>query len=314
MPKPDNSKIKASASKLSTYKECPLKGHLKYELGYREEEKYYLNRGSLFHEIAAEILLGRFKRKKEYHKLLDDRFNELKEKDTLLSGGQVSEDDLLELLHKAVDEFIASLKTRGEFKILDYQRTEESPPEKAIELRFDIPIVDLETNEKLDKSNLYGIIDEISFSKEYGFSVRDHKLHSERIYGFVLRSDLQLKCYAYAFYYLWREGFFPEIKTLPNVNLGLNSFLINKAKTKVSYKFLNFTLSEQEIKTIPYLLVKYINFTRSKAIIPNIQPSCLYRCSFHNLCNKFQNGEEISSARKVEVNEHLKDIDGEILL
>jgi len=304
---------KASASRLSTFKECSLKGHLKYNLGYPEEEKYYLNRGSIFHEMAEDILLGKFKRKKEYHTLLDEKFKSLQAKGDLLSGGQVTEDDLLILLHKAVDEFILSLKERGGFKILDYIKTidGESIPQKAIELRFDVPIVDLDSGERLGDHNLYGLIDEVSFSKQHGISVRDHKLHSERIYGFVLRSDLQLKCYAYAMYYMWQQGHFPEIKSLPQLTLGLNSFLLNKAKTKVSYKFLYFTITEKEIKAIPFLLQKHVKNMLISPPIPNIQPSCMYRCSLHNLCTKFQNNEDIEPASKISINDYLSEIDGE---
>lgn len=264
------------------------------------EEKYYTVRGNIFHKVMANLVDNKVRKDTWIDSEVNRLSEEAKSENRPTHDKTISEYTVKDLIKQGLIKYRKELFNRPNFKTLniDYGANCGFGLRKTIEIEFQIPLIDLETNSVISKFDLLGLIDEISYDDTDGITIRDHKLHTFRPSDFELSVNLQLALYAYVFTYLLREGYLKlgNIEMPKNgIKVGLNSFQIKYSKTTkkkyISYKFLNRLISPEEIHRAPYLAAEAMTLVgRMKNPIPNPQSTCNYMCAYQDLCQMWSAG------------------------
>lgn len=285
-----------SVTRLVSHMNCSLKWWFKYVLGIKEEKRYYLTRGNVFHEVKAEMLADPSKDTSYFEKRCFEIFQEFKVRGEPVSDEKVSEQQVLSLITMAIKEAHNFVKARNRFKLLTYVDP-VTEPKLCAEIAFKVPLVDLDTMEPIPgiDRDLYGFIDEISWDENHGLTLRDHKLHASRPTLFELEMDLQLNLYAYVFKFLWKMGCFPELEEI-NLNafiVGLNSYFINRSKTNVNAKFMAVQVTDEKIRQTVSLVADFYRNMQSAKPVPNYTPDCNWKCAFQEPCKLRRQGGDV---------------------
>lgn len=285
-----------SATRIITYMDCNLKWWFRYVKGVKTEKKYYLTRGSIFHEVAALLLEDPEKPVEYYQDKAKEIFAEFKMRGEPVGDEKFSEERVLNLILAAINRFYAYTKARPGFRLLTYQDPLNSPRPCA-EVPFKIPFVNLDTMQLIPgiDRDLFGFIDEISWDEEWQVTIRDHKLHSNRPTPFELDMDIQLHLYAYVFKFLWQMGCFPELRNanMESFTVGLNSCLVNRNKNDVGMKFVTATVDNKKIQgTLNLIAEMYQNMNEANPV-PSYHGDCNWKCDYKEVCALKRRGEDI---------------------
>lgn len=293
-----NNRPTVSVTKLSTLMMCPRKFYYKYILGMQEEKKYYLTRGAIFHEVIASYLLDREKNPKFFSDMVSAKFAEARLRGEPTSDFKTSESSVMATVEKAVTAYRAEVESLNKFYPLIMSVNNEEKP--AVEMEFRIPFVDLRTMKPIEglDVDLYGFIDLISYDTRNSMSIRDHKLHSKEYDPFIVKTDIQLGLYAYAFMYLLKMGFFPSVKKIDeieHINTGFNSFLIKRNKDKdIEFSYVNHKITIEEIMQRVKLVSDMVFNMQNMRFTPCYGEHCNFRCSLNEPCLADTRGQDIS--------------------
>lgn len=294
-----NSKM-ISVSRAQTFSDCTLKHNFKYVDKLEDSFKYYLTRGVVFHECMSTMLLDKSLTIKAIHELAVEKWEEAKKKGMPVGDYKTPSSTVLNHILAALTQYHDRIHNMDTHRLFNYDMKNGSIVDSA-EMEFRIPIVDIVTMEDLGVEwDIYGAIDEFSFSSEYAVSVIDHKLHSRAYKPFAVDTSMQLGIYAYAIKYLWKMGCFPEIKEsqVKKIKAAFNSFrtcALSTNKTGIQYEYLPDSYDDKKINASIRTLIQQIRGIESGIVYPSFSDECTWKCGFSKPCLMLRNGQDISA-------------------
>lgn len=289
-----------SVSRLQTFSDCTLKHDFKYKHKLKDSTKYYLTRGMVFHECMNEMLLDKSITLKQILEFAVEKWIEAKKAGLPVGDYKTKESDVLKQITTSLSIYYERLHTGLDSHYLFDYDMKNGKVVKTAEMEFRIPIVDIETMEDLGYDwDIYGAIDEFSWSSEYAVAVIDHKLHSRAYKDFAVDTSLQLGIYAYAIKYLWKSGCFPEIKEkqISKIKTGFNSFRTCSLSTNpkgIQFEFLKDSYDDAKIKATINIVAAKIKAIESGIVYPSFNDECTWKCGFNKPCQMLRNGKDIS--------------------
>lgn len=283
-----------SVSKIMCLMQCRQKYYFKYELKIKEELKYWLTRGVIFHSLTEEFLYNQDKELDyfvEKGKLLFDEAD----KDNLLTLPKyLKKDQVLNHILGGFSSYYKHVKDINGVNTFEYYDGKNA--KQSIELEFRIPFYDVKTMKPIPgiEYDLHGFIDLISFDSHNGYSIRDHKLHKNEYTDFQVETNLQLALYAYAFKFLYLQGCFEELTKKNKIitRAGFNSVKIGKECLLTP---INYDIDDDKLIGAVNIVIDYIKSLQQNIWTPHYSEMCEYACGYKEPCLLRRNNKDISS-------------------
>jgi CRISPR/Cas system-associated exonuclease Cas4 (RecB family) len=295
-----------SPSALNTLLQCPRLYWFKYIMGWKiSSSGVALALGSAVHggfeKLNRNIALG-----KKVH--LNDIFEEFdtfweKESEGLVLGEHYKKEKELEDNYNMglgiTEKYWNSIR-RKQMSPITYQPPGASVDIPAVEMRIEVPFIDLFTDKIIDDDwMIIGYIDVIKQVKRASkglkvgdLAVLDYKTTQREFDDFKLTTLVQLLIYAYAMRFMLRNyNMFPGMKKDREDFVGIIECLKRKTPKNIHAKTKLISVSDEQIEQLQLLIRDAIALIRNGIFLPYFGDHCGW-CDFKEPCSGMTRGED----------------------